>query len=138
MTRIFIARSYVPTLRARFAGALPGLCLQTRRIESVPSPRRLAMNGDRRAKVAAAATVVGLAALGGVALGTNHGMTPTLGSPVASTAGGRAPIVTGASGSTATTAATTPSSTAEGRREPIVTRTSTAVAAGGGVAVVDD
>lgn len=96
------------------------------------------MNGDRRAKVAAAATVVGLAALGGVALGTNHGMTPTLGSPVASTANGRAPIVTSTSGSTTTAAATTATTgqAAEGRHNPIVTRTSGGAAGGG--AVVDD
>lgn len=96
------------------------------------------MNGDRRAKVAAAATVVGLAALGGVALGTNHGMAPTLGSPVASTSGnGRAPIVTSTSGSTTTTAAATTGQAAEGRHNPIVTRTSGGVA-GGGAVVADD
>ncbi|MBS1846457.1 MAG: hypothetical protein JST53_18770 [Actinobacteria bacterium] len=96
------------------------------------------MKGDRRAKVAAAATVVGLATLGGVALGTNHGMTPTLGSPVASTGGnGRAPIVTSASGSTTTTAAATTGQAAEGRHNPIVTRTSGGAAGGGGV-VADD
>jgi hypothetical protein len=98
------------------------------------------MNGDRRAKVAAAATVVGLAALGGVALGTNHGMAPTLGSPVASTSGnGRAPIVTSASGSTTTTAATTATTgqAAEARHNPIVTRTSGGVA-GSGAVVTDD
>ena len=80
------------------------------------------MNADRRAKVAAAATVVGLAALGGAALGTNHGIT----TPVASTVNGHAPIVTSASGSTTTVAAT---STTTGHRAPIVTRTS---GAGGG------
>jgi len=61
------------------------------------------MNADRRAKVAAAATVVGLAALGGAALGTNHGLT----APVASTANGRAPIVTRTSAAAGGAGATT-------------------------------
>jgi hypothetical protein len=51
---------------------------------------------NRRAKIAAGATVLGLGALGGVALGTNHGV------PVATqrvTAGASsAPVVTSASG----------------------------------------
>jgi hypothetical protein len=89
------------------------------------------MNPDRRAKVAAVATVVGLGALGGAALGTNHGV----GQPVASVANGRAPIVTGASGSTA---ATTPGSTSSAHHSPIVTRTSAAAAAGGAAATVTD
>lgn len=84
------------------------------------------MKSDRRAKVAATATVVGLAALGGVALGTNHGFTAP--APVASVANGRAPIVTSASGSTVTTAA---GATAAAHRTPIVTRTSAAAGAGG-------
>jgi hypothetical protein len=77
------------------------------------------MKSDRRAKVAAAATVVGLTALGGVALGTNHGFTPP--APVASVANGHSPIVTSASGSTITTAG---GATVEGHHTPIVTRTS--------------
>ena len=89
------------------------------------------MNGDRRAKVAATATVIGLAALGGAALGTNHGLP----GPVASTVNGRAPIVTGASGSTVTTAA---NSTTPGHRAPIVTRTSAAAGAAGTTIVADD
>lgn len=89
------------------------------------------MNSDRRAKVAAAAAVVGLAALGGAALGSNHGLTAPVGTTV--TANGRAPIVTSASGSTTATAAT-PGSIGAGHHSPIVTRTSTA--AGG--AATDD
>ncbi|HWN73594.1 MAG TPA: hypothetical protein VNN15_07305 [Solirubrobacterales bacterium] len=74
---------------------------------------------NRRAKIAAGATVVGLAALGGVALGSNPG-TPTA-SPQAS-AGGSAPIVTSASG-----AATVPAAqnvALHRVRPPIVTRAS--------------
>jgi hypothetical protein len=88
------------------------------------------MKSDRRAKVAAAATVVGLSGLGAAALGSNHGLT----APVASVANGRAPIVTGASGSTATTQATAANAT-EGSRAPIVTRAS---ATAGTVPVSDD
>lgn len=87
------------------------------------------MNADVRARVAAAATVVGLAGLGGAALATNHGVT----APVASAVNGRAPIVTSASGSTTTAVA---GSTTESQRAPIVTRTSAAAAAGG--AFTDD
>jgi hypothetical protein len=82
---------------------------------------------ERKAKVVAAATVVGLAALGGAALGSNHGMTGTL----ASTGNGRAPIVTGASGSTATAQG----AAGEGSRAPIVTRSSATSGAG---STVDD
>jgi hypothetical protein len=83
------------------------------------------MNANRRAKLAAGATVVGLAAIGGAALGTNHGLT----GPVASvgSGGGHAPIVTGASGSTAATSA---GATVEAGHRPIVTRASTAGTAG--------
>lgn len=84
---------------------------------------------DRKAKVAATATAIGLAALGGAALGSNHGLT----APVAMTANGRAPIVTGASGSTATTHGVA-GTAAEGHQAPIVTRTS----ATAGVATTDD
>lgn len=86
------------------------------------------MKSDRRAKVAAAATVVGLAALGGVALGTNHGFTAPAPTTVPSGTNGRAPIVTSASGSTVTTAAGSP---AEAHHNPIVTRTSATAGAGG-------
>lgn len=89
------------------------------------------MNGNRRARIAAAATVVGLAGLGGAALGTNHGLT----APVASSVNGRAPIVTSASGSTTTTAA---SSATTAHRAPIVSRTSAAAGGAGATVVADD
>lgn len=76
------------------------------------------MNADRRARVAAGATVIGLAALGGAALGTNHGLTAPVAS-VGTVAGGHAPIVTGASGSTG-------AGDGEAGHQPIVTRASTA------------
>jgi hypothetical protein len=72
---------------------------------------------NRRAKIAAGATVVGLTALGGVALGTNPGTPVT---QMASSSG--SPIVTGASG-----AATVPAAQSTGlhsTRPPIVTRAS--------------
>jgi hypothetical protein len=79
---------------------------------------------NRRAKIAAGATVVGLAALGGVALGSNPGM-PVASRQVAS-AGGHA-VVTSASGATTSTTAPTH------RVAPIVTR-----ASGGGPAPAED
>lgn len=82
---------------------------------------------NRRAKIAAGATVVGLAALGGVALGSNPGM-PTASQQVAS-AGGSA-VVTSASG--ATTLPTSTNAPAH-RTAPIVTR-----ASGGGLAPAED
>jgi hypothetical protein len=75
----------------------------------------------RRAKVAAGATVIGLAALGGVAMGTNQGL------PASSQSAGAesASVVTGAS-STATPSAGQPIALREGAesRAPIVTRAS--------------
>ncbi len=78
---------------------------------------------NRRAKIAAGATVLGLGALGGVALGTNHGVPVATQRLAAGT--GSAPVVTSASGATATPvsqpiALRTSSST----RPPIVTRAS--------------
>ncbi len=75
---------------------------------------------NRRAKIAAGATVVGLAGLGGVALGTNPGM-PTA-SQQAASAGGSAPIVTSASGAAAVPA--TQNVALHRVRPPIVTRAS--------------
>lgn len=75
---------------------------------------------ERRARIAAGATVVGLGALGAAALGTNHGM------PVGQTVtGGRttAAVTTGASG-TAVPAAQAEGTGAEATRAPIVTRAS--------------
>ena len=74
---------------------------------------------NRRAKIAAGATVVGLAALGGVALGTNPGM-PT-GTQVASV-NGSSPVVTSASGAAAIPA--TQNAALHQTRPPIVTRAS--------------
>ena len=75
---------------------------------------------NRRAKIAAGATVVGLAALGGVALGTNPGM-PT-GTQVASVNGSSSSVVTSASGAAAVPA--TQNATLHQTRPPIVTRAS--------------
>ncbi len=74
---------------------------------------------NRRAKIAAGATVVGLAALGGVALGTNPG--PPASMQVASTSGS-APVVTAASGATTVPVAETGAQ--HQTRPPIVTRAS--------------
>jgi hypothetical protein len=79
---------------------------------------------NRRAKLMAGATVLGLGALGGVAMGTNRGL-PTSQQPAATSSGS---IVTSASGATATQPATATAST----RPPIVTR-----ASGGGTAPVE-
>ncbi len=90
---------------------------------------------NRKAKIAAGATILGLGALGGVALGTNHGVpiaTQRAASGVVST-----PVVTSASG-----AVTTPVSqpvavgTSPSTRPPIVTRASGAGT--GGLAGFDD
>ncbi len=74
---------------------------------------------NRKAKIAAGATVVGLAALGGVALGSNPGM-PTASQQVASSSG--SPIVTSASG--AATVPVTQNAPRHSTRPPIVTRVS--------------
>jgi hypothetical protein len=74
---------------------------------------------NRRAKIAAGATVVGLAALGGVAMGTNPGMPVT--QQVAST-NGSSPVVTSASG--AATMPATGNAALHQTRPPIVTRAS--------------
>lgn len=74
---------------------------------------------NRRAKIAAGATVVGLAALGGTALGTNPGM-PAASQQVASSSG--SPIVTSASG--AVTVPATQNASQHQTRPPIVTRAS--------------
>jgi hypothetical protein len=88
---------------------------------------------NRRAKIAAAATVVGLGALGGAALGSNPGM------PAATQLaahGGSAAVVTSASGATATPVAQTVAvGESAAKRAPIVTRAS---GAPGAPAVVDD
>ena len=85
---------------------------------------------NRRAKIAATATVLGLGALGGVALGTNPGV-PGAGQQLAAR-GGPGSIVTSASGASSvpTTQAVAVRSEA-GTRAPIVTRVSSGGAARG-------
>ncbi len=80
---------------------------------------------NRRAKFAATATVLGLGALGGVALGTNHGVPAATQGAVGSSGS----VVTSASGAVASTSqpVALPSATT---RPPIVTRASGAGAAG--------
>lgn len=73
---------------------------------------------NRRAKIAAGATVVGLGALGGVALGTNPGMPAQ---QVASV-NGSSPVVTSASGAAVVPA--TKNAALQENRAPIVTRAS--------------
>ena len=78
---------------------------------------------NRRAKIAAGATVLGLGALGGVALGTNHGV-PVATQRVAA-GGSSAPVVTSASGVAATPASQPIAvGTGSSTRPPIVTRAS--------------
>lgn len=78
---------------------------------------------NRRAKIAATATVLGLGALGGVALGTNPGV-PGAGRQLAAS-GGSGSIVTGASGASAVpTTQTVAVRSGTGARAPIVTRAS--------------
>lgn len=83
---------------------------------------------NRRAKIAATATVLGLGALGGVALGSNQGV------PAATQqASGGAPtaVVTGASGAAAVPVSQTVAAhRTVGARAPIVTRASGAGAGG--------
>ena len=82
---------------------------------------------NRRAKIAATATVLGLGALGGVALGSNQGV------PATQQASGGAPtaVVTGASGAAAVPVSQTVAAhRTVGARAPIVTRASGAGAGG--------
>ena len=83
---------------------------------------------DSRAKLMAAATALGLGALGGVAMGTNHGLpsSPRL------AANGSGSIVT--STSTSGALATQTTSATASTRAPIVTRAS----GGGAPAEIDD
>jgi hypothetical protein len=84
---------------------------------------------NRRAKLMAGATVLGLGALGGAALGTNHGIPASQGLAAKGAPGA---VVTSASGATAAQPAVV--NTSVGTRAPIVTR-----ASGGGAPVeVDD
>jgi hypothetical protein len=81
---------------------------------------------NRRARLAAGATVLGLGALGGVALGTNPGVPAVATQKV--TGGGSAPIVTSASGATAPASQPIAVRANRGVHPPIVTR-----ASGGGL-----
>ena len=87
---------------------------------------------NRRAKAMATATVLGLGALGGVALGSNPG--PPVAAPQAGGGGGAtAAVVTSASGAAAAPATQTVAlHRAATTRAPIVTR-----ASGAGAAVDD-
>ena len=87
---------------------------------------------NQRAKIAATATVLGLGALGGIALGTNQGMPATTAQVGGS---GSESIATASSGSTA--AVTRPAVTNRGitTRPPIVTRASGGAA---GFSPIDD
>ncbi|HET7122365.1 MAG TPA: hypothetical protein VFI17_14075 [Solirubrobacterales bacterium] len=85
---------------------------------------------NRRAKIAAGATVVGLAALGGAALGSNPDLPAPTGQMASS--GGSAAVVTGASGAAVPTTQTV--AVKSEVRPPIVTRASGAP----GAAPVDD
>jgi hypothetical protein len=76
---------------------------------------------SRRAKLVAGATVLGLGALGGVAMGTNPGM-PTAARQA--TPGAGAKIVTSASGSATAVSQPVALRTNPGARPPIVTRAS--------------
>jgi hypothetical protein len=92
------------------------------------------MGNNRRAKIAATATVLGLGALGGVALGTNPGA-PVAGQQ-SSAGGASAAIVTSASGANATTVPAVTLKPRSSVQKPIVTR-----ASGGGLslgAAIDD
>ena len=76
---------------------------------------------SRRAKLAAGATVLGLGALGGAALGTNPG-TPAMTQQASSGSGAR--IVTSASGTTSAVSQPVALRRGAGTRPPIVTRAS--------------
>lgn len=89
---------------------------------------------NRRAKIAATATVLGLGALGGVALGSNPGV------PAATQqagGGATAAVVTSASGASAALPASQTVANVSGapKRSPIVTRAS---GAGAAAATLDD
>lgn len=84
----------------------------------------------KRAKIAATATVLGLGALGGVALESNHGL-PVQTAQVRSGSGA---VVTTASGATVPTAQPAAAGKTATTRPPIVTRAS----GSGGRVSIDD
>ena len=75
---------------------------------------------DRKAKIAAAATVLGLGALGGVALGTNPGIP----AKTAQVRSGSGPVVTSASGTVLPASQSSVVRAGSTRRPAIVTRAS--------------
>jgi hypothetical protein len=77
---------------------------------------------NRRAKIAATATVLGLGALGGVALESNHGVPAATQSAAGS--GGTASVVTSASGAVASPTSQPVALRNATTRPPIVTRAS--------------
>jgi hypothetical protein len=81
---------------------------------------------NRRAKIAAGATVVGLAALGGAALGSNPGMPSAV---QQGEAGATAAVTTSTSGATAGETALATAKNGTAKRAPIVTRASGATGA---------
>jgi hypothetical protein len=80
---------------------------------------------NRKARLATAATVLGLGALGGVALGTNPGMP----SQTAQVRPGSGPVVTGASGTAVPASQTNVVRSGTSPRPAIVTRASGGAAA---------
>jgi len=86
---------------------------------------------NRRAKAAATATVLGLGALGGVAMATNQGLPAQVAQGGATTAA----VTTGASGTGAATSQPAGLSEGASTRPPIVTRAS---GGGGSLAPIDD
>ena len=89
---------------------------------------------NRRSKAYATATVLGLGALGGFALGSNPG-TPVVAGQASSANGTTTAVVTTASGATTLVGAEATQATTAGTRAPIVTRTS---GASGGLQPTDD
>jgi hypothetical protein len=89
---------------------------------------------NRRAKAVASATVLGLGTLGGAAMATNQGLP----AQVAEGGGAKtASIVTGASGTGATTSQSVAPNEGATTRQPIVTRASGG-AGRGGLVPIDD
>jgi hypothetical protein len=89
---------------------------------------------NRRAKAYATATVLGLGALGGFALGSNPGSPVVSGQASGGGAHGATAVVTSASGATTAVGTEATQATTAGTRAPIVTRTS---GAAGGVPTDD-
>jgi hypothetical protein len=79
----------------------------------------------QRARLAAGATILALGGLGGVALGTNHGLPAATSQTATATGSGNGPIVTSTSGATATMVSQpTTAPNGPGHRPPIITRAS--------------